>query len=273
MTDRSAPEAGTAGAGAHTPPVLVAVDEPTGIGVLTLNRPKQRNPLSVATMREVIAGLLALSAEARVVVVRAEGPVFSAGHDLREMIGRTLDEERAIFETCNEMMRTVQSIPQPVIASVQGPAVAAGCQLVASCDLAVAASDAEFGTPGVRIGLFCSTPMVAVSRAIGRKRALQMLLTGENIDARTAADWGLVNSVVAPDVLETETTKLAAKIAEASPATLRIGKEAFYRQVDLPQDTAYAAMAETMAANAVIEDAQEGMSAFVEKRAPHWRGR
>lgn len=271
MTDRS-----TAGRGAAETlpaPVLIAVDEDSGIGVLTLARPRQRNPLSVATMREVVAGLTALSANTKVIVIRAEGPVFSAGHDLREMIGRTLDEERAIFETCNEMMRTVQSIPQPVIASVQGAAVAAGCQLVAACDLAVAATDAEFGTPGVRIGLFCSTPMVAVSRAIGRKRALQLLLTGDTIDARTAADWGLVNFVVEPEALETATTELALKIASASPATVRIGKEAFYRQVDLPQDTAYAAMAETMASNAMIEDAQEGMTAFVEKRAPVWRGR
>ena len=271
MTDRSV--AGPNAVEPTPPPVLIAVDEASGIGVLTLDRPAQRNPLSVHAMREVIAGLTALSANTKVIVVRAEGPVFSAGHDLREMIGRTLDEERAIFETCNEMMRTVQSIPQPVIASVQGTALAAGCQLVASCDLAVAATDARFGTPGVRIGLFCSTPMVAVSRAIGRKRALQMLLTGETIDAQTAADWGLVNYVVEPEALETATTELALTIAGASPATLRIGKEAFYRQIDLPQETAYAAMAETMASNAMIEDAQEGMSAFVEKRAPVWRGR
>lgn len=256
-----------------TAPVLVAVDDASGIGVLTLNKPEQRNPLSVDTMREVIAGLIALSADTKVIVIRAEGPVFSAGHNLRDMIGRTLEEERAIFDTCNEMMKTVQAIPQPVIASVQGPALAAGCQLVASCDLAVAADDAEFGTPGVRIGLFCSTPMVAVSRAVGRKRALQMLLTGETIDARTAADWGLVNIVVEAGALDTETTSLAAKIAAASPATVRIGKQAFYRQIELPQDAAYEEMAETMAANAVIDDAQEGMSAFLEKRAPEWTGR
>ena len=271
MTDRSVN--GSDAVGTTPPPVLIAVDEASGIGVLTLDRPQQRNPLSVHAMREVIAGLTALSADSKVIVVRAEGPVFSAGHDLREMIGRTLDEERAIFETCNEMMRTVQSIPQPVIASVQGTALAAGCQLVASCDLAVAAADARFGTPGVRIGLFCSTPMVAVGRAVGRKRALQMLLTGETIDAHSATDWGLVNYVVEPEALETATTELALKIASASPATMRIGKEAFYRQVDLPQDTAYAAMAETMASNAMIDDAQEGMTAFVEKRAPVWRGR
>ncbi|MCT7291100.1 enoyl-CoA hydratase [Rhodococcus sp. PAE-6] len=271
MTDRSAD--GPDAVDTLPPPVLIAVDEASGIGVLTLDRPEQRNPLSVETMREVIAGLTALAADTKVIVVRAEGPVFSAGHDLRQMIGRTLDEERAIFETCNEMMRTVQSIPQPVIASVQGTALAAGCQLVAACDLAVAAGDARFGTPGVRIGLFCSTPMVAVSRAIGRKRALQMLLTGDTIDAETAADWGLVNYVVEPETLETATTELALKIATSSPATMRIGKEAFYRQIDLPQETAYAAMAETMASNAMIDDAQEGMTAFLEKRAPVWKGR
>ncbi|TCN46725.1 enoyl-CoA hydratase/carnithine racemase [Rhodococcus sp. SMB37] len=255
--------------------VLIAVDEPTAIGVLTLNRPEQRNPLSVAVMREVTLGLKTLSAEpaVRVIVIRAEGPVFSAGHNLREMIGRTLEEERAVFDTCTEMMQTVQSVPQPVIASVQGTAVAAGCQLVASCDLAVASSTAVFGTPGVKIGLFCSTPMVAVSRAIGRKRALQMLLTGDTIDAHTAADWGLVNFVVDPEGLETATTELASKIVGASPATLKIGKEAFYRQIDLPQDQAYEAMGETMAQNAMICDAQEGMTAFVEKRAPVWQDR
>ncbi|MGI9208680.1 MAG: enoyl-CoA hydratase [Rhodococcus sp. (in: high G+C Gram-positive bacteria)] len=256
-----------------TAPVLVAVDEASGIGVLTLNDARQRNTLSVNTMREVIAGLIALSADTKVIVIRAEGPAFSAGHNLRDMIGRTLEEERAIFDTCNEMMKTVQAIPQPVIASVQGPALAAGCQLVAACDLAVAADSAEFGTPGVRIGLFCSTPMVAVSRAVGRKRALQMLLTGDMIDARTAADWGLVNFVVEAEALDTETTALAVKIAAASPVTVRIGKEAFYRQIELPQDAAYEAMAETMATNAVLDDAQEGMSAFVDKRAPVWTGR
>ncbi|NMD97567.1 enoyl-CoA hydratase [Rhodococcus sp. BL-253-APC-6A1W] len=256
-----------------TAPVLVAVDEASGIGVLTLNNARQRNTLSVNTMREVIAGLIALSSDTKVIVIRAEGPAFSAGHNLRDMIGRTLEEERAIFDTCNEMMKTVQAIPQPVIASVQGPALAAGCQLVAACDLAVAADSAEFGTPGVRIGLFCSTPMVAVSRAVGRKRALQMLLTGDMIDARTAADWGLVNFVVEAEALDTETTALAVKIAAASPVTVRIGKEAFYRQIELPQDAAYEAMAETMATNAVLDDAQEGMSAFVDKRAPVWTGR
>lgn len=255
--------------------VRTSVDESVGLGFLTLDQPARRNPLSAETMREVTAGLRELSADerVRVVIVRAEGPVFSAGHDLTEMIGRTLDEERAIFDGCTEMMETVQSIPQPVIAAVQGPAIAAGCQLAASCDLVVAASSAVFGTPGVKIGLFCSTPMVALSRAVGRKRAMQMLLTGQVIDADTAADWGLVNFVVDAAELDREVRDLAAKITTASPLTVRIGKQAFYRQIDLPQAQAYEAMAETMATNAMTCDAQEGMAAFVEKRTPEWQNK
>ena len=245
------------------------------IGYLTLDRPKQRNPLSVAMMTEFTAAIRALAqrSDVSVLVVRANGPVFSAGHDLREMVDRTLDDEREVFRICTEMMEAVQAIPQPVIASVQGPAVAAGCQLVAACDLAVASSNAVFGTPGVKIGLFCSTPMVAVSRAIGRKRALQLLLTGVPIDAETAAEWGLINEVVAPEALATRTAELAESIAAASSSTLAIGKQAFYRQIDLPQDAAYVEMSEVMATNAVTCDAQEGMSAFIEKREPVWQGR
>ena len=171
------------------------------------------------------------------------------------------------------MMDTVQQVRQPVIASVQGVAVAAGCQLVATCDLVVASEKAVFGTPGVKIGLFCSTPMVAVSRVVGRKRALQMLLTGQVIDARTAADWGLVNEVVAPEDLEEATLALARQVAAASPLTLRIGKQAFYRQIDLPQAEAYAEMKEVMATNAITCDAQEGIGAFLDKREPVWQGR
>lgn len=250
-------------------------DAETGIGTITLDNPAQRNPLSLAAMREVTEQLRALGADpaVRVVVLTANGPVFSAGHDLSEMIGRTLEEEQAIFEVCTAMMDAVQEIPQPVIAAVQGPAIAAGCQLVASCDLAVAADTAVFGTPGVRIGLFCSTPMVAVSRAIGRKRAMQMLLTGQTIDAATAADWGLINFAVPPAELDAAARGLAAQIADASPLTLAIGKQAFYRQIDLPQDEAYEMMGETMAANAVTCDAQEGMTAFLAKRKPVWQGR
>jgi enoyl-CoA hydratase/carnithine racemase len=255
-----------------TAPVTAEVRD--GVGVLTLDRPAQRNPLSVATMT-TFTGLLrevAASPEVRAIVVRAAGPAFSAGHDLREMVGRTVEDEREVFAVCTEMMTAVQEVPQPVIAAVQGTAVAAGCQLVATCDLAVAASTAVFGTPGVRIGLFCSTPMVAVSRAIGRKRALQLLLTGEVIDAATAADWGLVNEVVAPDEVDARAFALAHQIAGASPLTLRIGKQAFYRQIDLDKRQAYDLTKAVMTMNAMTGDAQEGICAFLEKRAPEWRG-
>lgn len=250
-------------------------DPESGIGTITLDNPGQRNPLSLAAMREVTDQVRALGEDpaVRVVILTASGPVFSAGHNLSEMIDRTLEQEQEIFEVCTAMMDAVQTIPQPVIAAVQGPAIAAGCQLVATCDLAVAADTAVFGTPGVRIGLFCSTPMVAVSRAIGRKRALQMLLTGQTIDAATAADWGLINSAVPAEELDSTVRALAAQIADASPLTLAIGKQAFYRQIDVPQDEAYEMMGETMAANAVTCDAQEGMSAFLAKRAPVWQGR
>jgi enoyl-CoA hydratase/carnithine racemase len=253
-----------------TPGVRIEVDGPTA--VLTLDNPKRRNALSVATMTELTAALRDVSARegVRAIVLRAEGPAFSAGHDLSEMVDRTLDEEREVFAVCTDLMTALHAVPQPVIAAVQGVAVAAGCQLVAACDLAVAADVAVFGTPGVKIGLFCSTPMVAVTRAIGRKRAMQLLLTGETIDAATAADWGLVNQVVAPGELDGAVRALAAKVADASAVTLRIGKEAFYRQVDLPEDAAYEQMRETMATNAMTCDAQEGMSAFLAKRAPQW---
>ena len=271
MTETAAPP--DAGAGPATGPVRVDVEGP--VARLTLDRPRRRNPLSVATMRALTAALQEVGArdDVRVIVLTAAGPAFSAGHDLSEMVDRTLDEEREVFAVCTELMRAVHRVPQPVIASVQGMAVAAGCQLVATCDLVVAADTAVFGTPGVKIGLFCSTPMVAVTRAVGRKRAMQMLLTGETIDAATAADWGLVNLVVPPDELAGRTAALAARVADASDVTLRIGKEAFYRQVDLSEDDAYAEMGETMATNAMTCDAQEGMSAFLAKRPPVWRGR
>jgi enoyl-CoA hydratase/carnithine racemase len=225
-------------------------------------------------MREATAALRELGEDPTcgVVVITGSGPALSAGHELGEMIDRTLEQEREVFDTCVEFMESVQAIRQPVIAEVQGHAIAAGCQLVATCDLAVAVDTARFGTPGVKIGLFCSTPMVAVSRAIGRKRALQMLLTGETIDAPTAVDWGLINEAVPAERLRARVDELATQIADASPLTLEIGKQAFYRQIDLPQDEAYREMAETMAINAVTCDAQEGMSAFLAKRAPQWRG-
>jgi enoyl-CoA hydratase/carnithine racemase len=250
------------------------VEDALPAATVTLNRPEQRNALSTGLMRELIDVLERTSArpECRVVIIRAAGPVFSAGHDIKEMTGRTVEEEREIFDVCTRMMQTIQRIPQPVVAAVQGVATAAGCQLVATCDLAVASSTARFATPGVKIGLFCSTPMVAVSRNIGRKRALEMLLTGRPIDAATAAEWGLVNRVVEPERLDDEVIELGKQIASFSPLILKIGKQAFYRQIETDQDNAYRLMSETMAENAMTCDAQEGMNAFLEKRQPVWRG-
>jgi enoyl-CoA hydratase/carnithine racemase len=241
---------------------------------ITLNRPEQRNALSTPLMRELTETLERQSArpEVRAIVLRANGPAFSAGHDLKELLDRSLEEEREIFDVCTRMMQTIQRLPQPVVAAVQGVATAAGCQLVATCDLAVASEAATFATPGVKIGLFCSTPMVALSRNIGRKRALEMLLSGRPIDARTAAEWGLVNRVVSPSELQAAALELAHQVASASPLTLQIGKQAFYRQIDAGQDEAYELMSQTMAENAMTCDAQEGMSAFMEKRTPTWRG-
>ncbi len=243
--------------------------------LVTLNRPERRNALSTSLMRELTEELERQGGrpEVRAVVLRATGPAFSAGHDLKELVDRTLEEEQAVFDVCTRLMDTIQRLPQPVIAAVQGIATAAGCQLVATCDLAIAAEEARFATPGVRIGLFCSTPMVAVSRSVGRKRALEMLLTGRAIDARTAADWGLVNRVVPAAELDAAALELASQVASASPLTLRIGKHAFYRQIDAGQDEAYRLMSRTMAENAMTCDAQEGMSAFLEKRQPTWQGR
>jgi enoyl-CoA hydratase/carnithine racemase len=245
------------------------------IAVVTLNRPQRRNALSLSLMRELIDCLNAIGNrhDLRAVILAAAGSVFSSGHDLSEMVGRELGEYEQLFEVCTELMARLQSIPQPVIAEVQGMATAAGCQLVATCDLAIAAEEARFTTPGVRIGLFCTTPMVALSRAVGRKRALEMLLTGEAIDAQTAADWGLVNRVVPADQLRAETVRLARRIAEASDMVVAMGKSAFYAQIDLEQPKAYAYAQEVMSRNAVACDAQEGISAFLGKRAPSWTGK
>ena len=243
--------------------------------IVTLHRPERRNALSLGLMLELTACLEEIGGnrEIRAVILGAAGTVFSAGHDLSEMTGRGLDEYRRIFDVCTALMTRIQSIPQPVIAAVQGIATAAGCQLVATCDLAIAAETAAFGTPGVKIGLFCTTPMVALTRAIGRKRALEMLFTGEMVDARTAADWGLVNRVVPAAELETESRKLAAKVAEASSLVVALGKQAFYQQIDLDQAQAYAYAKETMSRNALAADAQEGISAFLAKRTPCWTGK
>jgi enoyl-CoA hydratase/carnithine racemase len=224
-------------------------------------------------MRELIAAFEAIGADRglKVAILRGIGPVFSAGHDLREMLERSVEEYRTTFDVCVRLMETIQAIPQPVIAEVAGIATAAGCQLVATCDLAIASSAAKFATPGVKIGLFCTTPMVALTRAIGRKRAMEMLLTGEFVDAATAADWGLVNRVVAPGELAAATRALAEQIASAASFVVGLGKAAFYAQIDLDQPKAYAYAKEVMSMNALAEDAQEGMDAFVTKREPSWR--
>ena len=245
------------------------------LATVCLNRPEKRNALSLACMRELIEVLdnIARTREIRAVILAAAGKAFSSGHDLGEMTGRTVAEYRELFDVCTELMQKIQSIPQPVIAQVQGIATAAGCQLVATCDLAVASEGASFATPGVRIGLFCTTPMVAVSRAIGRKRAMEMLLTGKPIDAPTAAQWGLINYAVPADRLAEQARDLALRCAEASSFTVALGKQAFYAQIDQDQPKAYAYAKEVMTMNALAADAQEGISAFLEKRAPCWSGR
>ncbi len=251
--------------------ILIKHDGP--VTRLVLNRPQRRNPLSLRMMGEVIDALAEVGEDSRVVVISGEGPAFSAGHDLSEMVGADVGLITQLFERCTQMMEAVQAIPQPVIARVHGVATAAGCQLVASCDLAVAADTARFATPGVKIGLFCSTPMVPLSRAIGRKRAMEMLLTGDFIDAATASDWGLVNRVVPESELDSAVDELVDAITRSSQLVVGIGKQAFYTQIELDQHRAYGHTKSVMTANAVLEDAQEGMSAFLEKRKPEWKNR
>jgi enoyl-CoA hydratase/carnithine racemase len=240
-----------------------------------MNRPDKRNALSLAHMQELRDCLKAVgeSKEAHVVVLAGNGPAFCAGHDLSEMIGRDPETYRHIFDVCCELMETVQAIPQPVIAKVHGVATAAGCQLAATCDLIVASEEARFATPGVKIGLFCSTPMVALSRAVGQKKSMEMLLTGDFISAEEALAEGLVNRVVPAEELEAETRKLAEKISDASPLVVGVGKQAFYRQIEMPVEQAYAYTKEIMSFNASFADAQEGMCAFLEKRKPEWKGK
>jgi len=255
-----------------TPALTLHIDD--NVGILTLNRPERRNPLSIPVMHELLDKLQHVSAREKVaaLVLRSTGTVFCSGHDLREIQAATLEEERQLFTLCSTLMQRIQQIRQPVIAAVQGIAAAAGAQLVATCDLAIGSSTSIYFTPGVKMGLFCSTPMVSISRAIGRKRALQMLMTGQHIDAHTAADWGLINEVVAPDALDARALALAKQIATASPLVLKVGKQAFYQQIELPQAQAYEHMSETMAVNAVTCDAREGIDAFFGKRTPQWRG-
>jgi enoyl-CoA hydratase/carnithine racemase len=241
------------------------------VTTITLDRPQRRNALSADLMRELIDHLRSAPPSSHVIMLAANGPAFSAGHDLGEMIDRDPAFYAELFDVCTVLMETIHRVPQPVIAKVHGVATAAGCQLVAACDLAVAATDATFGTPGVKIGLFCSTPMVPISRAVGRKRAMQMLLTGETIDAATAVDWGLINQAVPASELDTAVETLVSRIVRFSPTVIGIGKEAFYSQIELDEHRAYDLTKAVMASNARLPDAQEGMSAFLEKRSPEWK--
>ena len=244
-----------------------------GVARVTLDRQAQRNALSLSLLVELGDALLEIgkNSEIRAIVIGGAGPAFSAGHDLRELQASSPEEAEALFARCSEVMYALHEVPQPVVARVHGVATAAGCQLVAACDLAVAARSASFATPGVRIGLFCSTPAVPLVRAIGRKRALEMLLSGAPIDAGTALAWGLVNRVVADDALDQAVDEILAPILAASAATLALGKRAFYRQVDASEGEAYLVAAEAMCVNSGNADAREGVAAFLEKRPPVWK--
>ncbi len=250
--------------------VIVSTQAP--VATLTLNRPDKRNALSLQLMRDLTQALrnAAKDESIRAIVIKAAGRVFSAGHDLSEFPGRDEAFYRELFDACVELMTTIQNVQVPVIAQVEGMATAAGCQLVATCDLVVAASTATFATPGVKIGLFCSTPMVALSRAVPRKLAMEMLLTGEPIDAERALAAGLINVVAPPDRVEEAVAALIAKVTRFSPYVVGLGKQAFYRQAEMPQDEAYTFTKDVMTRNAAAAPAREGIAAFLEKRAPRW---
>lgn len=266
----------TAQAKTETTLPLVQRSDLDGVATLTLNRPNQRNALSIGLMSALEDEIAAISEDqnVRCVVIGANGPAFCAGHDLKEIRanpGRENYEE--LFRQCSRLMLSITRLSQPVIARVHALATAAGCQLVATCDLAVAAQSSWFATPGVNIGLFCSTPMVALSRNVGRKQAMEMLLIGDRIEAEKALQWGLVNKVVADDELDSAIGEMTANIISKSPLTLAIGKEAYYRQLDLNVEDAYAYASETMTRNMLARDAEEGIDAFIEKRDPTWEGR
>ena len=246
-----------------------------GIGTITLNRPEKRNALSLELLQELSALLASIGQDnrVRVVIIKGEGKVFCAGHDISQLANCEMAFCRATFDMCMDVMDEIQRLPQPVIAQVHGVATAAGCQLVAACDLSVAEEGALFATPGVKIGFFCTTPGVPLVRAIGRKRALEMLFTGRMVSAQEAEQYGLINKVVPADQLSAETASLAQKIAEASPLVLSMGKAAFYAQVNLADSQAYDYGKEVMITNLFVEDAREGFSAFLEKRKPVWKGR
>jgi len=264
----------------QTAPVLLQTRDGE-IAVLTLNRPQTRNSLSEALIVALATAWTDIAADksVRAVVVAANGPAFCAGHDMKELTARRTDPDggrgyfRHIMTTCSAMMQQIVNLPQPVIAAVQGPASAAGCQLVASCDLAFASAAAKFATPGVDIGLFCSTPMVALSRNVARKHAMEMLLTGDMVPAEKAAQIGLINRVVAPGKEREAAIVLAQQIASKSSYVLKIGKEAFYRQAEMPLAEAYRYASEVMTENMMARDAEEGICAFIEKREPNWHDR
>jgi enoyl-CoA hydratase/carnithine racemase len=266
-------------AGALSDPVLIE-ERRASIAILTLNRPRSRNSLSEAMLSALQAAIdrISASADVRAVVITANGPAFSAGHDMKEMTARRSDADGGLayfsdlMDRCSLMMQSIVRSPKPFIAAVEGIATAAGCQLVATCDLAVAGVDARFATPGVNIGLFCSTPMVALSRNVPRKRAMEMLLLGDMLPAQDAAAYGLVNRVVPRGRALAEAMIMAEAIAAKSSATIAIGKETFYRQLEVPLAEAYRDAAETMARNMMFRDAEEGIGAFIEKRAPQWKG-
>ncbi|MBX3507521.1 MAG: enoyl-CoA hydratase [Parvibaculum sp.] len=265
---------------AEAEPLLLREDK-GGVARLTMNRPKQRNALSEELMRALTAEIGAIAADPsiRVVVLGGAGPAFCAGHDLKELTAARsgADRGRAFFartmQLCSTLMQAIVNCPKPVIARVHGIATAAGCQLVASCDLAIAVEEAKFATPGVNIGLFCSTPMVALSRNVTRKHAMEMLLTGEMISATRAHEMGLVNRVVAAEALDAEVAQLADLIASKSALTVSIGKKAFYEQLEKPLADAYAYASEVMVTNMLARDAEEGIGAFIEKRDPKWEDR
>jgi enoyl-CoA hydratase/carnithine racemase len=271
----------TATAASAPSPLILLRENRGGIAILTLNRPQARNSLSEAMLDALSDAFsqLAHDRSVRVVVLAAEGPAFSAGHDLKELNAHRSDEDRGrayfkhIMTLCSRVMQQIVTLPQPVIAAVQATATAAGCQLVASCDLAVASQAAKFATPGVNIGLFCSTPMVALSRNVSRKHAMQMLLTGDLISAEDAARFGLVNAVVPAGQERAAALELAEKIAAKSTVTVKIGKEAFYRQVEMSLADAYDYASRVMVENMLARDAEEGISAFIEKREAKWQDR
>ncbi|HZR80617.1 MAG TPA: enoyl-CoA hydratase [Candidatus Binatia bacterium] len=267
-------EGATAKAGGGSEPAL-RIEGQGGVLRLVLDRPAQRNALSAELLGALEAALrdAARDPAVRAIVIAGNGPAFSAGHDLREIANGSSADTDEVFRRCSIVMQLLHEVPQPTVARVHGIATAAGCQLVAACDLAVAAASATFATPGVRIGLFCSTPAVPLVRAIGRKRALEMLFTGAPIDARTALEWGLVNRVV-PDVeLDRSIDELVAPILAASAHAVALGKQTFYRQVDRPEHEAYEVASETMCVNAADDDAHEGIAAFLGKRSPTWKRR